>query len=472
MRRAKIVCTLGPASREPTFIGNLIDEGMNVARINFSHGDPKDHEAAVASVRAEAEKRGRPVAVLQDLQGPKIRVGRFVEGQIELEPGAEFTLTTREVPGTVEIASTTYKGLPRDVQPGDVLLLDDGLLSLDVIECDGTDVVTRVLVGGTLKNNKGINLPGVKVSAPALTDKDRRDLELGLKLGVDFVALSFVRSPDDVDEAVQLATLPSGRHIPIIAKIEKPEAIERLEEIVDRADGIMVARGDLGVEMGAEKVPLIQKRAIEMTNAKGKVVITATQMLESMIGNPRPTRAEASDVANAVLDGSDALMLSGETASGKYPLLAVRTMARIIEEIETSSRFKSRFDAATLDFATSANAIAKAAVVASRQMGAKVIACVTESGGVARLVSEYRPEARLVAFTSQAEVFRRLALYWGVEPVQGTQAATFDELLVETERRLLAGKQAKPGDLVVLVVAVPIGAGHSANTLHVHRIAG
>ncbi len=471
MRRAKIVCTLGPASREPTFIGNLIDEGMNVARINFSHGDPEDHKAAIAAVRSEADKRGRPVAVLQDLQGPKIRVGRFVKGSTELEPGADFTLTTRDVPGVDEIVSTTYAGLPGDVKPGDVLLLDDGLLSLEVIEKSDTDVETRVLIGGTLKNNKGINLPGVKVSAPALTDKDRKDLAFGMQLGVDFVALSFVRSPADIDEAIKLAVRPDGKRVPIVAKIEKPEAIECLEEIVDRADGIMVARGDLGVEMGAEKVPLIQKRAIELTNAKGKVVITATQMLESMISNPRPTRAEASDVANAVLDGSDALMLSGETASGKYPLLAVRTMARIIEEIEDSARFKSRFDAATLDFATSANAIAKAAVVAARQMDAKAIACITESGGVARLVSEYRPEARLVAFSSQEDVIRRLALYWGVETVKSAVSPSFDQLLVDTERRLVEGRFARPGDLVVLVVAVPIGAGHSANTLHIHKIA-
>ncbi len=470
MRRAKIVCTLGPASREPTFIGNLIDEGMNVARINFSHGDPEDHKAVIAAVRAEADKRGRSVAVLQDLQGPKIRVGRFVTGSTELEPGADFTLTTREVPGTDEMVSTTYKGLPGDVKPGDVLLLDDGLLSLEVIEKSDTDVETRVLIGGTLKNNKGINLPGVKVSAPALTDKDRRDLALGMQIGVDFVALSFVRSPADVEEAIALARRPDGKPVPIIAKIEKPEAVECLEEIIDRADGIMVARGDLGVEMGAEKVPLIQKRAIELTNAKGKVVITATQMLESMISNPRPTRAEASDVANAVLDGSDALMLSGETASGKYPLLAVRTMARIIEEIEDSARFKSRFDAATLDFATSANAIAKAAVVASRQMNATVIACVTESGGVARLVSEYRPEGRLVSFSSDEDVYRRLALDWGVEPLKATQSASFDQMLVDIEGRLVEGTFAKKGDLVVVVVAVPIGAGHSANTLHIHKI--
>src|SRR3954447_4241449 len=373
MRRAKIVCTLGPASREPTFIGNLIDEGMDVARINFSHGDPEDHKAVIAAVRAEAEKRGRPVAVLQDLQGPKIRVGRFVTGATELEPGADFTLTIRDVPGGDEIVSTTYAGLPHDVKPGDVLLLDDGLLSLEVIEKNDTDVETRVLIGGTLKNNKGINLPGVKVSAPALTEKDRRDLALGMQIGVDFVALSCVRSPADIDEAIALAKRPDGKRVPIVAKIEKPEAIECLEEIIDRADGIMVARGDLGVEMGAEKVPLIQKRAIELTNAKGKVVITATQMLESMITNARPTRAEASDVANAVLDGSDALMLSGETASGKYPLLAVRTMATIIEEIEKSTRYKRQFDDFHMDMATTSNAVARAAVVAQRQLGASAI---------------------------------------------------------------------------------------------------
>jgi pyruvate kinase len=466
MRRAKIICTLGPASREPAFIGHLIDEGMNVARINYSHGEPAEHAETIRAVRRQAEARGRPVAVLQDLQGPKIRVGRFAGGQVELEPGADFTLTTREVVGDETQCSTTYGGLPRDVKPGDVVLLDDGVLSLEVDRVDGPDVCTRVLVGGTLKNNKGINLPGVKVSAPALTDKDRRDLELGLAEGVDFVALSFVRSPDDVKEALALC---DGK-VPVIAKIERPEAVERLEEIVEVADGIMVARGDLGVELGPEKVPLVQKRAIEATNARGKLVITATQMLESMMSWPRPTRAEASDVANAVLDGTDALMLSGETASGRYPLLALRTMARIVEEIEASARFKSRFDAATLNFPTSANAIAKAAVVASRQMAARVIACVTESGGVARLVSEYRPEAQIVAFTSRPEVYRRLGLYWGVEPIMMTPAASFDEMLRSVCAALVERRACATGELVVIAVAVPLGAGLSANTLHIHRL--
>jgi pyruvate kinase len=471
MRRAKIVCTLGPASREASFIGDLIDEGMDTARINFSHGEQSEHAAVIAAVRSQAEKRGRPVAILQDLQGPKIRVGRFVEGKVDLEPGAEITITTRDVPGTAQIVSTTYDGLPRDVKAGDVLLLDDGLMSLEVIDVEATDVATRVLIGGTLKNNKGINLPGVKVSAPALTPKDRADLAFGLTLDVDFVALSFVRSPADVDEAVRLATRKDGSRVPVIAKIEKPEAIECLEEIIDHADGIMVARGDLGVEMGAEKVPLIQKRAIEETNKRGKVVITATQMLESMISNPRPTRAEASDVANAVLDGSDALMLSGETAAGKYPLLAVRTMATIISEIESSPRYKTRFDTASLDFHSSANAIARSAVVASRALGATAIACVTESGGVARLVSDYRPEARIIAFSSQKEIYRQLALYWGTQPVMAPQPSSFDAMLAQVERMLLEGGYCKKGDLAVVVAAVPIGCGHSANTLHIHQLA-
>jgi pyruvate kinase len=456
----------------------LIDEGMNVARVNFSHGDYDDHKKVIEAVRAQGEQRGVAVAVLQDLQGPKIRVGRFATGQCMLEVGDEFCVTTREVPGDQNIVSTTYAGLPGDVKPGAVLLLDDGLLALEVIDVDGPDVHTRVAIGGLLKNNKGINLPGVKVSAPALTPKDRRDLEFGLSMGVDFVALSFVRSASDVEEAVQLCTAPDGRRTPVIAKIEKPEAVAALEQIADVADGIMVARGDLGVELGPEKVPLVQKRAIEVTNARGKLVITATQMLESMIVNPRPTRAEASDVANAVLDGTDALMLSGETASGRYPLLAVRTMSSIIKEIESSARFAHSvrdidlglIGAGATPTGATAAAIAASAAVAAEKMSAKAVCCVTESGGVARLVSEHRPAAPILAFTSRPETFRQLALYWGVEPIMMPVRETFDETITAVSASLVERKVCARGDLAVLVTAVPHGVGLSANTVHLFRI--
>jgi pyruvate kinase len=444
---------------------------MNVARINFSHGDKEIHAAVIRAVRAEASRRGRPVAVLQDLQGPKIRVGRFATGKVELEVGQDFLVTTRTIEGTAEQVSTTYAGLPTDVRPGDILLLDDGLLSLEVVEVDGPDVHTRVAIGGTLKNNKGINLPGVKVSAPALTDKDVADLRFGQEVGVDFVALSFVRSAQDVARARGLIAECGGR-TPIIAKIERPEAVQALDEIISIADGIMVARGDLGVELGPEKVPLIQKRCIEATNAQGKVVITATQMLESMIENQRPTRAEASDVANAVLDGTDALMLSGETASGRYPLLAVRTMGRIIEEIESSQRWRTRMaaDVPTLAFSFSTNAIAKGACVAAQQVGAKVIACVSDSGGAARFVSEYRPEARIVAFTELPEVYRQLALYWGVESLMLPEVTSFDALVEEVAAILLKEGIAQRDELVVQTMAYPIRKGESTNTLHLHRL--
>jgi pyruvate kinase len=470
MRRAKIVCTLGPSSSTPEVIGRLIDAGMDVARLNFSHGSYDSHLERLRTVRAEAEKRGRSVGILQDLQGPKIRVGTFKTGAVELRPGAAFTITSRDVVGTESIVSTTYKSLPTDVQPGDAILLDDGYLKLEVVSVDGPDVHTRVAEGGTLKDKKGINLPGVRVSAPALTDKDRADLVFGLRAGVDFIALSFVRSPEDVEEAKRLATTDEGR-IPIIAKIEKPEAVARLEAIVAAADGIMVARGDLGVELGPEKVPLVQKYAIEATNRAGKVVITATQMLESMIENPRPTRAEASDVANACLDGTDALMLSGETAAGRWPVEAVRTMARIVNEIESSSWYRLNLEAPALDLPVSTNAVAHAAVVAARQMSLRIIACYSDSGGVARLISEYRPEALIMALTTNEVTYRQLSLYWGVMPVRVAPAATTDEMFGRIEDLLLTHGLAKSGDRVVITMGVPVGSGESTNLMKIHRLA-
>lgn len=470
MRRAKIVCTLGPATSSPERIGDLIDAGMDVVRLNFSHGSHETHARLFQTVRKEARKRNRSVAILLDLQGPKIRVGSFAGGAVELTAGREFTITTdTSVAGDRHRVSTSYDGLPGDVKVGDKILLDDGYLSLAVTDVTDNEVRTVVVAGGILKDNKGINLPFVEVSAPALTEKDRADLAFGMSLGVEYIALSFVRSADDVREARQLATA-DGVRIPIIAKIEKPQAVDALAEIVEASDGIMVARGDLGVELGPEKVPLIQKQIIDLTNQRGKIVITATQMLESMISHPRPTRAEASDVANAVLDGTDALMLSGETAVGKHPIESVRTMSRIIREIEHSAHYRTGVEHPELELPVSANAIAHAAVIAAREMHIKTIAVVTGSGGAARLMSEYRPLASIVALTTDEVTYRRLALYWGVTPVFTQPAATVDEMLDSIETELLERGLAESGKKVVITMGMPVGAGRSTNMLKIHEI--
>jgi pyruvate kinase len=469
MPRAKIVCTLGPASSTPERIGELIDAGMSVARLNFSHGSHDDHARMLQIVRAEADRRGKAIAALLDLQGPKIRIGKVQNGQVEIKAGRELTITTEPIVGDERRVSTTYTGLPRDVKPGDQILLDDGYLGLTVTGVDGHDVHTVVVTGGMLKNNKGINLPGVDVSAPALSEKDRIDIGFALRHGVDYVALSFVRRAEDVIEAKRLLTVDQVS-IPVIAKIEKPQALERLGEIIDAADGVMVARGDLGVELGPEKVPLWQKRIIEETNKRGKIVITATQMLESMITQPRPTRAEASDVANAVLDASDALMLSGETASGLYPVEAVRTMARIIDEIERSAYYRANVAVPDLQLAVPANAIAHAAMTAARAMKLRTIVAVSESGGAARLVSEYRPDAHIVCLTTNEVSFRRLALIWGVTPVLISPAATTEELIDRVEATMIERNLAQPGENVLITMAVPVGSGMQTNVLKIHEI--
>jgi pyruvate kinase len=468
MRRAKIVCTLGPASSTPERIGELIDAGMDVARLNFSHGNHEDHARLVRTVREQAASRDRAVAILLDLQGPKIRVGRFAGGAVELAAGEEFIITTdTSVLGSKHKVSTSYTSLPADVRPGDQILLDDGYLSLAVTAVHDNEVKTVVVTGGILRDNKGINLPHVNVSAPALTDKDRADLAFGVSLGVDYIALSFVRRPEDILLARKLSTADVQR-TPIIAKIEKPQALECLEQIIEVADGVMVARGDLGVELGPEKVPLVQKRIIEATNRKGKIVITATQMLESMINNPRPTRAEASDVANAVLDGTDALMLSGETAVGRYPVEVVRTMARIIREVEEN--IPPRTQASFIDLPVPANAVAQAAVAAAHLMKLSTIAAVTGSGGAARLISDSRPQARILALTPNEDTYRRLAAYWGVTPVLIETAATTDEALQRVELTLRERHLAEPGEYVVITMGVPVGSGEQTNMLKVHRM--
>jgi pyruvate kinase len=469
MPRAKIVCTLGPASSTPERIGELIDAGMNVARLNFSHGSHEDHAKMLQIVRAEADRRGKAVAALLDLQGPKIRVGKIANGQIELRAGGELTITTENILGDDKRVPTTYQGLPHDVKVGDQILLDDGYLALAVTQVQGNDVKTVVITGGILKNNKGINLPGVDVSAPALSEKDRIDIGFALRYGVDYVALSFVRRPEDVLEAKRLLTIDQVS-IPVISKIEKPQALERLGDIIDASDGIMVARGDLGVELGPEKVPLWQKRIIEETNKRGKIVITATQMLESMINQPRPTRAEASDVANAVLDASDALMTSAETASGQYPVDTVKTMVRIIEEIERSAYYRANVEIPDIQLAVPTNAIAHAAMTAARAMKLRTIAVVSESGGAARLVSEYRPDANILCLTTNEVSYRRLALVWGVTPILISPAASTEELVDRVEATVIERNLAVPGENILITMAVPVGSGMQTNVLKIHQI--
>jgi pyruvate kinase len=477
MRRAKIVCTVGPASQTPEMLESLLASGMDVARLNFSHGSHEQHAATIDALRQASLKVRKAVGILGDLQGPKIRTGKLENGEAELKEGAELQITTDEsVLGNAQLVSTTYQHLPGDVNPGDRILLDDGLLELTVKATDKRSlVVTEVVHGGTLRNNKGINLPGVMLRAEALTPKDREDLLFGLKAGVDYVALSFVRQPSDLDQARELMA-QAGRTLPIIAKLEKPEALARLDAILDRTDGVMVARGDLGVEIPPEEVPAIQKDIVRRANQKGRPVIVATQMLNSMIDHPRPTRAEASDVANAVFDGADALMLSGETASGKYPLDSLRMMDRIILAAESAARASTsglRF--APEGLVTPAGypeVIAASACQAALDAGASLIAAFTLSGTTARLLSHFRPRVPVVAFSPNQEVRRRLALLWGVvprvlEPIQETEA-----MVRRVEEELLSRGLAQRGEKVVIVYGAPVGQPGKINSLRLHTISG
>jgi pyruvate kinase len=446
MRKVKIVCTLGPSTSGVERLVQLMEAGMDVARLNFSHGDHAGHRQTFSEVRAAARQVGRPVAVIADLSGPKIRVGRVQGGAVELRPGATLTLTPREMEGTAERVSHSYPPLARDVRPGESILLDDGLLELVVQDIVGDEVRCQVKVGGLLKDRKGMNLPGTALSSPALTEKDRTDLAFARELGVDYLALSFVRSAADIVEAKHLAG-----EIPVIAKIEKPEAVAELDAILDAADGVMVARGDLGVELGHEKVPLVQKRILRDIKLRAKPVITATQMLDSMIHNPRPTRAEVSDVANAVLDGTDAVMLSGETSVGKYPLETVRTMASIISEIEGSALFRSSLagvpEVSERSFSC---AVADAAANIAARMGLAAIAVYSECGRSAHLVSAQRPEASVICFSRHDQVLNRLSLCWGVKPLHGDWVSGVSGVVRQAERELLAHGLVKAGDEIVV----------------------
>jgi pyruvate kinase len=461
------VCTTGPATETPEQIQALVDAGMDVARINRSHGSPEDHEAVISHVRAAAKASGRAVAVLVDLQGPKIRLGKFAEGKVELKDGDTFIITTEDVPGTAEIASTTYKGLPGDARPGDRILIDDGRVAVRIVSVEGPRVTTRVEVGGPVSNNKGLNLPGVAVSVPAMSKKDIEDLRWALRLGADFIALSFVRNASDYDDVAKIMA-EEGRKVPVIAKIEKPQAVENLVEIIDAFDGIMVARGDLGVELPLEMVPIVQKRAIELARRSAKPVIVATQVLESMISAPRPTRAEASDCANAVLDGADAVMLSGETSVGEYPIEAVRTMARIIENTEQHGKDRM----APLGWApkTRGGAITHAAADVGETLGVKYLVTFTQSGDSARRMSRLRSPIPLLAFTPMAPVRNNLALTWGVQTYEVPMVAHTDAMVLQVELTLRAQGLAEDGDLVVIVFGAPVGVPGTTNSLVVHRI--
>ncbi len=467
MRRAKIVATLGPATSTLEQIRELVDAGLDVARLNMSHGTRADHEKSYRMVREASEAAGRGVAILADLQGPKIRLGKVAGGPVRLEPGATFTITTRDVPGDAQVCSTTYAGLPGDVSPGERILIDDGRVTLEVTAVDGPDVHTRVVVAGPVSNHKGINLPGVAVSVPALSEKDEDDLRFALHLGVDVVALSFVRSAADAED-VRKIMREEGILRPVVAKIEKPQAIDNLDQVIKAFDAFMVARGDLGVECPLEDVPFLQKQVIEKARRNAKPVIVATQMLESMISAPQPTRAEASDVANAVLDGADAVMLSGETSVGEYPAEAVRTMARIIESTEDHGL--ARMAAIDWQPRTKGGVIAKAAAEVADRLGARYLVAFTTTGDSARRLARYRSAIPVLAFTPVPLVRSHLCLTWGVETFSSEQVEHTDEMVRQIDVALLATGRVAEGELVVLIAGTPPGTPGSTNALHVHRV--
>ena len=467
MRRAKIVCTMGPAVESVEKVSELIRAGMNVARLNLSHGGYEEHQNRLDLVRAEAARVKQPVAIMVDLQGPKIRLGRFENGPHELMRGDIFTITTDDIAGDKSRVSTTYKGLPGDCKAGDLILIDDGKVTVQVIEVKGSDVITKVIEPGFVSNNKGINLPGVAVSVPAMSEKDIEDLRWGLKAGADFIALSFVRSAKDIDDVYKVMD-EVGHRIPVIAKIEKPQAVDNLEEIVLAFDGIMVARGDLGVEMPIEDIPLVQKRCITLARENAKPVIVATQMLDSMITNSRPTRAEATDCANAVLDGADALMLSGETSVGAFAIEAVSTMARIIEKTEKEALHL--IPALQHNPKTKGGAITKAATEVGLTIGAQVLAAFTKSGDSARRMSRLRSPIPILALTPDTATYNQMALTWGVEPLLTPLVTTTDQMVKQVDTILIESKRVAVGELIMIVAGSPPGIPGSTNAMRVHKV--
>ncbi|ABO50822.1 pyruvate kinase [Desulforamulus reducens MI-1] len=470
MRRTKIVCTIGPASEDVETLKNMMLAGMNVARLNFSHGTHEDHAKRIAAIRQSADELNKNIAILLDTKGPEIRLKKFAQPPVILKQDQQFTLTTREVTGDNTIVSVTYQDLPKDVKPGSRIAVADGLIEMVVESVEGPDVHCRVVNGGQLSNQKGVNLPGVNVNLPSITEKDIEDIRFGIEQRVDFIAASFIRKPGDV-LAIRQILEEYDADIDIIAKIESRQGVENLTGIINVADGIMVARGDLGVEIPAEEVPVLQKTMIEMCNRAGKPVITATQMLESMTQNPRPTRAEASDVANAIFDGTDAIMLSGETAAGKYPVQTVETMARIAQRAELAVNFDDLLEIRGAAIQrTVTDGISQAVCSVARELGVTAIVTATASGHTARMISKYRPKVPVIAVTPRSNVLRKMALVWGVVPLLIEDVHGTDEMINISVEAALASGHITAGDLIVITAGVPVGVHGTTNMMKVHTV--
>ncbi|GBG08845.1 pyruvate kinase [Paenibacillus agaridevorans] len=471
MRKTKIVCTIGPSSESLENTKKLIQSGMNVGRLNFSHGDFEEHGNRIKNIRKANAELGTSVAILLDTKGPEIRLGKLKEEPIELIQGDAITLTTEEILGDRTRIPVTYTNLPNDISVGSTVLIDDGLIGLTVESVEGTEIHCRIVNSGPIKGKKGVNVPGVKISLPGITEKDAGDIVFGIEQGVDFIAASFVRKASDVLEIRELLEKHDASHIQIISKIENQEGVDNLDEILEVSDGLMVARGDLGVEIPAEEVPLVQKMMIKKCNRAGKPVITATQMLDSMQRNPRPTRAEASDVANAIFDGTDAIMLSGETAAGKYPVESVQTMSRIAERAESALEYREIFlKQANAQQVSVTEAVSQSVANSALDLNAKAIVTSTQSGFTARMVSKYRPKSPIIAVTTDERIMRRLALGWGVFPVKGAEASTTDEMFETAVKGAMSTGLLSLGDTIVITAGVPVGRAGTTNLIKIHHI--
>ena len=472
MKKTKIICTIGPTSEREEILRKLMLSGMNVVRLNLSHGNHEEHQKRIETIKKVREELELPIGIMLDTRGPEIRIGNFKDSEVYLEEGQYFTLTARDILGDKTIVNISYEGLPKDVNIGDTILVDDGLIELKVEEIkEDTDIVCVVKNGGSVSNHKGINLPGIKVNLPAVTEKDYDDILFGIENGIDFIAASFIRKADNVLEIRKILEENGGEHIGIISKIENQEAVDNIDEILKVSDCLMVARGDLGVEITTEEIPIIQKQIIRKCNEAGKPVITATQMLDSMIRNPRPTRAEVTDVANAIFDGTDAIMLSGETAAGKYPLESVKTMYNIAMKAESALDYKQIFKTkSNINGVSSTNAISKATCTTAQDLGASAILTATSSGYTASAVSKFRPKAPIIAATTSEIVMRRLSVVWGVYPVLSAESNSTDEVIDLSIHSALEKDLIEQGDLIVITAGIPVGVSGTTNLIKVHTI--